>query len=510
MDLEGRVFKRAVSRRSLLKAGAAGLLASQVALLEQLAWMPDRLAMAASGLPDIQHDIGNFIAPAFRRDGVLVRFGPVFTLFVPAKLRRNPTKSDRTLLVNALNTIESVHPFGPAGVFTFVSYGLPYFRRLPRRLVSSHMPQVTAFGTGPVLKEAVPSPTDVSPANPTIQKLRFNVPVQIESNDMLLTLRSDSLINLTEIIAWFQGNDILGGQHVEEPHLSGLIDLQTPRLMFQQIGLPRAVADAVGMPFARQINPASPMWMGFADQQVAASGPSAITTFLGNASAKLTNARSGDYFDHGSIQHLSHVIDDLVAFYELPAQDPAGKGEPFTERLQYMFRSNQRGTTNGMLSVGNADQFTNGGGGAFFDNTFQGVDDALANINVAGKTFDPVTGVGTFNGEHRMGHTAALQRSGRARDGTPIHVRMDGTGLDPMDVPDGSSQPKLQFTVFMPSADAFATMRANAAALDIISATGNLVADEDNGLERFTTATRRQNFLLPPRRHRSFPLLELT
>ena len=32
--------------------------------------------------------------------------------------------------------------------------------------------------------------------------------------------------------------------------------------------------------------------------------------------------------------------------------------------------------------------------------------------------------------------------------------------------------------------------------------------DDDNGLERFITATRRQNFLVPPRRHRAFPLVE--
>jgi hypothetical protein len=32
----------------------------------------------------------------------------------------------------------------------------------------------------------------------------------------------------------------------------------------------------------------------------------------------------------------------------------------------------------------------------------------------------------------------------------------------------------------------------------------------DNGLERFLTSTRRQNFLCPPRRHRAFPLVELT
>jgi len=34
--------------------------------------------------------------------------------------------------------------------------------------------------------------------------------------------------------------------------------------------------------------------------------------------------------------------------------------------------------------------------------------------------------------------------------------------------------------------------------------------EEDHGLERFSTATRRQNFLIPPRRHRAFPLIELT
>src|SRR5262249_60821404 len=123
-----------------------------------------------------------------------------------------------------------------------------------------------------------------------------------------------------------------------------------------------------------------------------------------------------------------------------------------------------------------------------------------ARTTVAGGSPPPATGAGTFGGEHRMGHIAALQRSSRAADGTPMHIRMDGAGFDSMDVPNGSNQPKLQFTAFVPSADFFTTMRANTAALDLIAATGNLVADEDNGLERFITATRRQNFLTPPRR----------
>jgi hypothetical protein len=59
----------------------------------------------------------------------------------------------------------------------------------------------------------------------------------------------------------------------------------------------------------------------------------------------------------------------------------------------------------------------------------------------------------------------------------------------------------------VPSADLFATMRQHAASLDLQDKF--TVDPEDNGLERFLTATRRQNFLIPPRRHRAFPLTEL-
>jgi hypothetical protein len=61
--------------------------------------------------------------------------------------------------------------------------------------------------------------------------------------------------------------------------------------------------------------------------------------------------------------------------------------------------------------------------------------------------------------------------------------------------------------VFVPTADFFTTMRSNQASLDLIAQ--NQVEPDDNGLERFITATRRQNFLVPPRRHRAFPLVEL-
>jgi len=270
------------------------------------------------------------------------------------------------------------------------------------------------------------------------------------------------------------------------------------------------------------------MWMGFLDQQVDSAGPPAICTFAGNGSAQFTNAAAGDYFGLGSVLHLSHDIEDLFQFYSLPNQDSRHPdGEDATERIMYMFRSNTTGTPTGLPTPFNAnDQFTNGGCPAFVPNKFQGANDALLNVTNAGGQFNPNSPAGTqqtqsFSGVPRIGHESALQRSSRAADGTPIHIRADGPGLSSMDVPAfqmfpggtnvpaGSQQPKLEFAIFMPTAESFRLMRVNAAAQDLQSTHPNLDPG-DNGLERFITATRRQNFLVPPRNVRAFPLVEFT
>ena len=103
---------------------------------------------------------------------------------------------------------------------------------------------------------------------------------------------------------------------------------------------------------------------------------------------------------------------------------------------------------------------------------------------------------------------SAVQRSSRTANGMPIHIRADGPGFDSLDVPDGSQQPKLHFSIFVPTADFFATMRRNQASPDLAEQYD--VPARNQGLERFITATRRQNFLVPPRLHRAFPLLEFT
>src|SRR5579885_2146194 len=90
------------------------------------------------------------------------------------------------------------------------------------------------------------------------------------------------------------------------------------------------------------------------------------------------------------------------------------------------------------------DPFTNGGGlgaptgnlatqqqSAFVRNIFTTNHEVFDN-------FDPdilATGVKQL----RVGHEQALQRSSRAADGTPLHIRNDGPGLSSLDVPDGST-----------------------------------------------------------------------
>jgi hypothetical protein len=479
-----------MTRRALLqRAAGLGVAASTLGALDLLALVPARAgAVLSTTLPEIQFQIERFL-PTFSAEGVRVRLGPLYTTFATISLTRAPTVADQASLAAALAKVELAYPFTPSGIFVTVAYGIPYFQRLPGgmsgTLVAGHMPRLISDPQRLPLEEAVPGPTDVSSENPEVSKQRFNVPVQIESNDMLLTLRSDSSANIDDVLTWLSGaSSTLAGQEVGNSGLGELLTVTSKRLMFVQQGLPRKIADAHGLPFAATINPASPMWMGFVSQQVGSSGPPPIVTFLGTKSAKLTTASSRDYFAHGSIQHLSHVIQDLEQFYERP-------GQPYVRRAAEVFSANP------VPRQGNADQFTNGGGPAFIPN-------GLANpANATGEA----EGTTTFDHQPHISHLSGLQRTSRAFDRTPMHIRADGPGYDSLDVPDGSAQPKLHFSIYVPTADFFRTMRRSQASTDLSQQYG--VPPQNLGIERFITATRRQNFLVPPRRHRAFPLLEL-
>jgi hypothetical protein len=503
------------TRRGVLQAGVA-LAAGGLVALDGVGPLA-RLAHAApAALPDVQYAIGPYLAPAVRKTeagapagGTLFGFGPTYTLFVSARLTRTPTQADRLVLEKALATLESTFAFSASGLFTHVSYGLPYFRRLPGglegSLVASRMPRLLSDTSRPVLEEAVPGPTDVHASNPSITKPRFHVPVRIEDNDVLLTLRSDSKATLEDVQNWLWGSGTLKRRRLASPAFRGLLTWTSSRLMFAGPGLPRQVADSNALPYARYVHPESPMWMGFADMVADAFGPPGICTFQGNASARLTTETGKGYFANSSVQVLNHVILDLTEWYLSNGTDrtPDSPDMSYLERAQYMYRPHDP------PSFGWDDQYTDGGGPTWVPNVYQGSDDARRGCAYGSYQPSGDPSAPGLNSAHAvLGHTSALQRTSRTPDGTPLHIRVDGPGFDAMDVPDGSSQPKLHFSALVPTSDLFRRMRISQASLDLAREFGVELGDQ--GLETRITATRRQNFLMPRRRNRAFPLLELS
>jgi len=493
------ILTKPLSRRTMLRrtgmfAGALGTLA----MLDELAWVPERVAWAedTNALPDVQFNLNPFMPPAQTIDGIPVAMPPVFTVFLTARLSFRPSKADQIRMENDLRQIEAAYPYSPSGVFSHVAFSDNYFNRLPGAVVAAAMPR-TLSGNQAVLKRAVAGPTDVASGNRAMELRRaeFNVPVRLENNDILFTIRSDVAANVNDVAAWLSGSNRLRGAIVASPRYDGVMTITSARTMFVQRGLPRSVANQNRLPFNTFVNPKSPMWMGFADQQVDASAPPQNVTFVGGGGIKLTNSAAGNYFDNGAIQHLSHVLLDLQQFYVdgKEPDDDVDHRENFDERLQYMFE------TPSQVAEDPNDPFTDGGGprnlgtrGAFLHNTFRGAGYARQSAQQFG----------------RMGHLSQLHRTGRSTDGRPIHLRIDGPGFDTMDTTTGRNTAKLQFSGFFPSADFFADLRRSQASVDLLQEFA--LEEEDHGLERFITATRRQNFLIPPRRHRAFPLIEFT
>jgi len=314
-------------------------------------------------------------------------------------------------------------------------------------------------------------------------------------------VRSDNAANIQDVLAWLAGSNKLAGASVPSPRFDAGLTFTSSRAMFTQRGLPRKVAEADNLPFAQFMHPNAQMSMGFDDQAVNAAAQAPQMTFQGASGfPRFTTARSGDYFDNATIMPLNHSILDLMQWFDIeePGAEPGDDGV-YTERIQYAFTSPE-------LNKGNEDQVADFGGPITVPNTFQGNDAAEKTARGIGTNIDEATG----KPELRIGHEAALHRFGRTSDGRPIHIRFDGTGYDDLDVPAGSDFPKhfkLQFAGAFPTANQFIQMRRGAAAQDLVQRFG--VADDENGFERFITTTRRQMFLMPPRRNRAFPLVEL-
>lgn len=288
--------------------------------------------------------------------------------------------------------------------------------------------------------------------NPARSVLQEAVPgpagVRIERHDTLFTLRSDRIGTVRDVVAWLSGSNVLRGAIVRSPAFGTLLRFTGSRHMFSQQGLPRQVATHYDLSLRNLIDPSTSMWTGRAGRPIE-SGTAATCTFQGNPSTGITTATPGSYFGNGSIQHLCHTIVDLEQFFGTgPAATVTDPAADTASRLTERIRA-------------------------------------------------------TF----RLGRRPCPRGSQDAAHGTPGHLRMDGPGFDNLDVPDQTNQPKLHSCVFVPTTDDVPATQLGKSPADVTAPFH--VDDDDNGPARFLTATRRQNFLIPPRRHRAFPLVEL-
>jgi hypothetical protein len=248
---------------------------------------------------------------------------------------------------------------------------------------------------------------------------------------------------------------------------------------------------AAGIPGADLVPASAQLFLGFTSTQKDALGPRLIAN---HETLGFVDLGPKHYFRQGTSMHVSHLFEDLEAWY---------LNFDFRERVATAFRPDQPELREGTLTV----------------------PQPL-------KRADSPRGVEReFRTQGRIGHSSAIQASSRLqRDyvatdgtvykrGTAIPQRADFNTLDnPFDwssrhdVDQMRPGPRagLHFVVFNPSSDDF---HRNRRAMDGVLPDGTRLPlrarDRNQGFNSVLRTTHRQNFLVPPRRHRSFPLAEL-
>jgi hypothetical protein len=248
------------------------------------------------------------------------------------------------------------------------------------------------------------------------------------------------------------------------------------------------MAMAAGVPGADLIPDTSELFLGFTSTQKAGLGPRLIAN---HETLGFVDLRGG-YFRGGTHMHLSHIDEDLEAWY---------LNFDFDERVLTVFRPGLTNVKQGAQTVA------------------QGPKDVATQEETARQ----------FHKTGRFGHSASIQPTSRLQQdvvgpdgtrypkGTAIPQRADFNTLDnpfawsatPGEVKSDPSA-GVHFVVFNPSSDDFAR---NRLAMDGVLPDGTRLdvgpRSRAQGFNSVLTTTHRQNFLVPQRRHRSFPLAEL-
>ena len=457
-------------------AAASALAAAGIyELVDQLTSSPPRIA--AGRLRREQHLLDGL--RVIRQNRVEVIVPPLHHQVVTArvKLRQGSELAEaRSELENALKKLEEQFAPTPAGLGVTVAWGLPYFERYVPAQASKHVPRDRRASAARgedvrVLEPAIRFPTDPDSA-------------LLEENDVAVLLRSDSL------------DAIAKGAEAIFDDLDGLFAVTSIRKGFVGggfdggVGLPKQMARAAKLDGAELIPDGSELFLGFTSTQKSGLGPSTIANIETLGYADLSASR---YFAHGTHMHLSHVTEDLAAWYltfdfqlrldttfrpglDVPADTqtvPQGPGEVQTVReLRSDYtRFRQIGHSGSMQPASRLDQ------------------------DVVGA-----------DGVHYPKGTAVPQRA----DFNTLDNPFFWTAHEGRDRFSEEPAAGLHFVVFNPTSDDFRRTRL---AMDGVLPDGTKLEFETGstgrGFNTVLATTHRQNYLVPPRVHRSFPLSEL-
>jgi hypothetical protein len=455
-----------LTRRSFLGGAAAAAVAGAgiYELVDQLTAAPHRTP--ATSLPPEQHV---FHLGSVQSEGVEVLVPPLHSEIVTAKIATSDLRAAQRELERALQRLDDEHAPDATGLGVTVAWGLPYFERRVAAQAKTHLPFDHRAGK-PVLLPGRRFPSDPSDT-------------VLEENDIAVLLRSDNLQTIADAHkALFDDLDIFTVTSVRRGFAGGGFDGKQ--------SLPKKMAMAAGVPGADLIPDTSELFLGFTSTQKAGLGPRLIAN---HETLGFVDLRGG-YFHGGTHMHLSHISEDLEAWY---------LNFDFDERVLTSFRPGLTEVKQGTQTVPQDPK-----------------DVATAELVANG-----------FNETGRFGHSSSIQPTSRlAQDhvgpegtvypkGTAIPQRADFNTLDnpffftvDKEGDKWSREPAagVHFVVFNPSGDDF---ERNRLAMDGVMPDGTKLdvppRGRAQGFNSVLTTTHRQNFLVPPRRHRSFPLSEL-
>ena len=456
-----RVFARRVG-------GAVVGAAPFLSLLDEIALARPPVAQTA---PLEQH-----IDPGVRittDNGVEIVVPPVYHEIVTARVR-SASLAARAELALALEHIEEGHVIGPRGLIVTVAWGVPYFRnRLPRLKDGRRFPHYLPVDLQasrrlgrkvPVLVDAVrfasDSPSTVLEHNDVVVLLRSDVRSHVTTARERLLARTKGLLEPTSIRSGFVGN-----------------------------GLPKKLATAAGIPGADSIPDEAQLFLGFTSTQRSALGPRRIANL--ESLRGVTDQWPDGYFRHGSVMHVSHLFEDLEDWYS---------GE-FAFRVWATFRPgiNPPDGTRTLPEDASVLQ------------TRQDVVEGFADQGMVGHSasLQPLSRLSSAEvdnyGERYAAGTALVQRA----DFNSLDNPFGWTSAEHTDKWRAEPAAGLHFVSFTATASIFERVRR---AMDGQYPDGEGPGlpphDEELGFNSVLRTTHRQNFLVPPRAHRSFPLAE--